>query len=57
MTAKAPRCPICGRPAAPEFRPFCSKRCREVDLGRWFGGAYRIPDDELAPPLEGDEEI
>lgn len=56
MTAKPPRCPICRRPAAPEVRPFCSQRCREVDLARWLGGVYRIPDDEVAPPAEGDEE-
>ena len=45
----AARCPICRRPAVPDFRPFCSKRCREVDLGRWIEGAYRIPDDEALP--------
>jgi len=37
------RCPICGRPAAPETHPFCSERCREVDLGRWLSGTYVIP--------------
>jgi hypothetical protein len=36
-------CPICGRPTAEECRPFCSKRCADIDLGRWFGEAYRIP--------------
>ena len=50
----AARCPICRRPASPEFRPFCSKRCRELDLARWFTGAYRIPDTET--PLPGDDE-
>jgi len=42
------RCPICGRPAAAETNPFCSVRCREVDLGRWLSGSYVIParDDE-----------
>jgi uncharacterized protein len=37
------RCPICGRPAAAEHTPFCSERCREVDLGRWLSGSYAIP--------------
>ncbi|MBV9509379.1 MAG: DNA gyrase inhibitor YacG [Caulobacteraceae bacterium] len=37
------RCPICGKPTAPAFRPFCSKRCADVDLQRWFSGAYAIP--------------
>jgi uncharacterized protein len=45
---KAKRCPICGRPAAEEMRPFCSPRCRDVDLNRWLSGSYVIParDDE-----------
>jgi uncharacterized protein len=36
-------CPICGKPAAFATRPFCSKRCADVDLHRWLGGAYGIP--------------
>ena len=36
-------CPICRRPAAEAYRPFCSKRCADVDLGRWLTGAYAIP--------------
>jgi uncharacterized protein len=44
---RSPRpCPICGKPAVARYRPFCSKRCADVDLGRWFGEAYRIPADE-----------
>jgi endogenous inhibitor of DNA gyrase (YacG/DUF329 family) len=43
--AKA-RCPVCGKPAAARFRPFCSGRCVDVDLARWFTGAYRIPSEE-----------
>lgn len=42
------RCPICGRPVRPESRPFCSRRCADVDLARWLGGVYRIP--AAAPP-------
>jgi len=46
-------CPICRRPATDaRFRPFCSARCADVDLGRWFGGAYAIP----GPPPELDED-
>ena len=44
-----PACPICGRPAElPRLRPFCSPRCADVDLGRWFTGTYAVPvpDDE-----------
>ncbi len=36
------RCSICKRPTVFEFRPFCSKRCADVDLARWLGGAYAI---------------
>ena len=39
----APKCPICGKPAEPAFKPFCSKRCKEVDLHRWFSGKYAVP--------------
>ena len=45
------RCPICGAPAVPNHRPFCSPRCAEIDLGRWLKGGYRIPTDEA--PAEG----
>lgn len=44
------RCPICGKEAAEKTRPFCSARCRDVDLNRWLSGRYVIPgvpdDDE-----------
>lgn len=35
-------CPICGKPATDEFAPFCSKRCKTIDLGRWADEKYRI---------------
>jgi len=43
---KGPRCPICGRPASEERRPFCSARCRDVDLHRWLSGHYVVPGSE-----------
>lgn len=43
---RKPACPICGRPAEDSRKPFCSRRCADIDLGRWLGEAYRIPDDE-----------
>ena len=60
MSAARP-CPICGRPAAEErTRPFCSARCADVDLGRWFSGGYAIPSEEPAADDErrgeGEEE-
>jgi len=36
-------CPICGRPSEPDYRPFCSRRCADVDLQRWLSGRYAIP--------------
>ena len=39
-------CPICGRPAVQDVQPFCSKRCADVDLGRWLTGVYRVPSVE-----------
>ena len=35
--------PICDRPTIKEYRPFCSKRCADRDLGKWLTGAYAIP--------------
>jgi endogenous inhibitor of DNA gyrase (YacG/DUF329 family) len=46
------RCPICEAPTEQHFRPFCSKRCQELDLGRWLRDSYRIPTEE--GPGEGD---
>ncbi|MBO1327913.1 DNA gyrase inhibitor YacG [Acetobacter suratthaniensis] len=53
-TAKLPPCPICGQPAAQATRPFCSRRCADVDLGRWFSGAYRIPGQPTAEDEKDD---
>jgi uncharacterized protein len=36
-------CPICGKPLAQDYRPFCSKRCADIDLSRWLKGIYVIP--------------
>jgi endogenous inhibitor of DNA gyrase (YacG/DUF329 family) len=41
-------CPICRKPSAAEYRPFCSKRCADVDLHKWLGEDYRVPAEE--PP-------
>jgi endogenous inhibitor of DNA gyrase (YacG/DUF329 family) len=48
-------CPICGKPATPQRRPFCSARCAQSDLGRWLKGNYSIPTEEA--PDEGDGEV
>jgi endogenous inhibitor of DNA gyrase (YacG/DUF329 family) len=39
-------CPICGKPATDASRPFCSERCRDVDLNRWLSGSYVVPGRE-----------
>jgi uncharacterized protein len=50
-------CPICNNPAAETYRPFCSKHCADVDLGRWFSGTYAVPavedDDEGGADSDG----
>jgi endogenous inhibitor of DNA gyrase (YacG/DUF329 family) len=49
-TPRLAPCPICGKLPLPEFKPFCSKRCADVDLNRWLKGVYAVPvtetDDE-----------
>ncbi len=60
MSRKRGKCPICGKVTVESYRPFCSKRCAEVDLGRWLNGNYRIPTDERpeegsGPPPEDEE--
>ena len=50
----SPPCPICRKPALPAHLPFCSARCRQVDLGRWLTGRYAVETSE-AP--ETDERL
>ena len=40
------KCPICGKPAAKPYKPFCSKRCADIDLNRWLTGVYAVETDE-----------
>ena len=54
-------CPICRKPTSAEYRPFCSRRCADVDLGRWLTGGYAIPgepagDSEDAPGEASDDD-
>ncbi len=49
-------CPICQKDTDQKFRPFCSKRCADIDLGKWLDGKYAIPlenseDEEAAEEL------
>ena len=54
-------CPICAKQTDPKYRPFCSKRCADVDLGKWLTGRYVIPGDaepeEKAPTIEKPERL
>jgi uncharacterized protein len=47
-TSKAKPCPICGKPATAASHPFCSERCRDVDLNRWLSGSYVVPGRDNA---------
>lgn len=48
-----PGCPICGKPALPAFAPFCSARCKQIDLNRWLSEVYVVPGTEM--PANSDE--
>jgi endogenous inhibitor of DNA gyrase (YacG/DUF329 family) len=50
-----PKCPICGKPRDPDYRPFCSRRCADVDLGRWLSEGYAIPLPESEIDSEPDD--
>ena len=63
MAETNPLCPICKRAPSnsdARIRPFCSPRCKDIDLHNWFSGAYRIPeravpvDEELSPADQAD---
>lgn len=45
------KCPICRKPAAEDWAPFCSSRCRDRDLARWFNDGYAVP----GPPASEDD--
>ncbi|MFQ5533717.1 MAG: DNA gyrase inhibitor YacG [Sphingomonadales bacterium] len=47
-------CALCGAPAADKYRPFCSARCADIDLGRWFSERYVIAGDEAESQDNGD---
>lgn len=57
MTDATRHCPMCKKqPSEDRFRPFCSKRCADLDLGRWLNGAYAIPAEENVPDVTKDDE-
>jgi len=59
MSAAPDACPVCGKPREAKFAPFCSRRCAQIDLGRWLKGGYVIPGaepDKGATPAPDDGE-
>ena len=59
-TQPGPPCPHCRRPSVQRFRPFCCKRCADIDLNRWLSGVYAVPavesDDDSEKPEPGAED-
>lgn len=50
-------CPICSKPLNPTYRPFCSRRCADVDLARWLNGSYAVPSDDPEDAEDAAQEI
>ena len=55
------KCPICGKQAVMEYQPFCSKKCADIDLGRWLKGTYVVhtnetPEDEALKKTQVEED-
>ncbi len=51
-------CPMCNKPTVEKYRPFCSKRCADLDLAKWLSGSYAFPsersDEDVDPPEDGE---
>lgn len=50
-------CPICKKDTDPKYRPFCSRRCADIDLGKWLGGDYKVASQDSEDQQEALEEI
>ncbi|MDG1457759.1 MAG: DNA gyrase inhibitor YacG [Pseudoprimorskyibacter sp.] len=50
-------CPICQKPAQEALRPFCSKRCADIDLGKWLTGGYAIPSNDPEDLQEAEDSL
>ena len=48
-------CPVCTRPTDTRYRPFCSRRCADVDLARWLGGRHAIPGEPIGQGEDPDD--
>jgi hypothetical protein len=63
VASSVKKCPLCGKLADEKFKPFCSKRCADIDLNRWLSGVYAVPvkeaedeDGERTPPTATDDD-
>ncbi|MBY0510778.1 MAG: DNA gyrase inhibitor YacG [Rhodospirillaceae bacterium] len=56
VRVSAAKCVRCAQPVQPRYRPFCSQRCADIDLGAWFRGTYRVASDEGPDPGGGGED-
>ncbi len=54
IAAARGRCPICDKAVVAKYRPFCSRRCADLDLHQWLGGHYRVPTEETPESVESD---
>jgi uncharacterized protein len=50
-------CPVCGKPVMAEYRPFCSRKCADIDLSRWLEGRYVVPGEPIGKTPEEDEDL
>ncbi len=48
------KCAVCGQPTVRQYHPFCSKKCADIDLGRWLTGKYAIPAEPV-PDAESED--
>ena len=49
-------CPICKKPRNEAHKPFCSPRCRDRDLAKWFGDGYAVPGERVDPASIAEED-
>ena len=50
-------CPICSAKTDARYRPFCSRRCADIDLGRWLSGGYAVPSQDPEDIEAAEDEI
>ncbi|WP_169543180.1 DNA gyrase inhibitor YacG [Sneathiella aquimaris] len=55
-TKSAGKCPQCGKETVQKYRPFCSIRCQQLDLGKWFNESYVIPGEEALSTNDNEDD-